>query len=120
MGLRPSSLLGAASAVLAVALAGCGGDGATDPKPPPPVRLEISSPLDTALVESGTVEVRGTVSPARAQVRVQGRTAQVSGGAFSAVVPLDDGANVIDVAATARDRSAALTAFRVTRQQRVT
>jgi hypothetical protein len=84
------------------------------------VRLAISSPLDTALVESGTVEVRGTVSPARAQVRVQGRAARVSGGAFTAVVPLDDGANVIDVAATARNRSAALTAFRVTRQQRVT
>jgi len=88
-------------------------------KPPPPVRLQVSSPADTALVDGGTVEVRGRVSPARAEVRVQGRRARVTGGAFSAVVSLAQGPNVIDVAATARKRSAAMTAFRVTREQRV-
>src|SRR3954447_9453416 len=109
-------MLGAA---LLVMLAGCGGGDAASRKPPRPVRLQVSSPADTALVRSGTVEVRGTVSPAAAQVRVQGRPAQVSGGTFSAVVALDQGANVIDIAATARNHAAALTAFRVTREQRV-
>jgi Glucodextranase, domain B/PASTA domain len=114
---RLASVLGAA---LAVALAGCGGEDAPSRKPPRPVRLHVASPADTALVDAGTVEVRGTVSPARAQVRVQGRPARVSGGSFSAVVALAPGANVVDVAATARNRAAALTAFRVTREQRVT
>jgi hypothetical protein len=84
------------------------------------VRIEVSSPADTALVSPGSFEVRGIVSPRGARVRVQGRPAHVSGGTFSRVVPLRQGANVIDVAATARNRSAALTAFRVTREQRVT
>ena len=117
---RLTPVLGAAGATLAVAIAGCGGQDAASRKPPRPVRLHVSSPADTALVDGGTVEVRGTVSPPRAQVRVQGRPARVSGGAFSALVALEQGPNVIDVAATARNRAAALTAFRVTREQRVT
>ena len=88
-------------------------------KPPPPVRIEVSSPSDTALVSAGSVEVSGRVSPPGARVRVMGRAARVDGGTFSTVVPLRQGPNVIDVAATARNRSAALTAFRVTREQRV-
>jgi hypothetical protein len=107
-------------ATLVAALAGCGDGDRTAQKPAPPVRLQVSSPGDTALVDAGTVVVRGSVSPPTAQVQVQGRRAHVSGGTFSAPVSLEQGANVIDVAATARHRSAALTAFRVTREQRVT
>ena len=113
---RLGALIGA---VLFVALAGCGGEQRTPPKPQPPVQLRVSSPSDTALVLGSTVEVSGRVSPGTAQVQVQGRRAQVSGGRFSSTVTLEPGANVIDVAATARNRSAALTAFCVTREQKV-
>ncbi len=107
-------------AALVAALAGCGGEERTAQKPKPPVKLQVSSPSDTALVLGRTVQVTGTVSPSTARVQVQGRSAQVVAGRFRSEVPLEPGANVIDVAATARNRSAALTAFRVTREQRVT
>ena len=84
------------------------------------MRLEISAPADSAVVDGGSVDVRGRVTPASARVRIRGRATRVSGGTFSASVPLEDGANVIDVAATARGRSPMLTAFRVTRDERVT
>ena len=112
---RSGALIGAV-----LVLAGCGEADRTAPKPKPPVKLQVSSPSDTALVLGSTVQVTGSVSPSTAQVQVQGRRAQVSGGRFSSEVPLEPGPNVIDVAATARNRSAALTAFRVTREQRVT
>jgi len=48
-----------------------------------------------------------------------GRPALVSAGSFTVVVPLEPGANVVDIAATARDRRPALTALRVQRDQRV-
>jgi hypothetical protein len=99
---------------------GCGGENRTAEKPKPPVQLRVSSPSDTALVLGSTVRVSGSVSPSTAQVQVQGRRAQVSGGRFSSEVALEPGPNVIDVAATARNHAAALTAFRVTREQRVT
>lgn len=83
------------------------------------MRLEVSAPADTAIVRERTLDVSGRVSPASAQVRVMGRRAQVVGSTFKAVVALEDGPNVIDVAATARGRSAALTAFRVTHEDRV-
>jgi hypothetical protein len=105
--------------VLVLAVSGCGEDPPAE-KPKPPVQLQVSSPSDTALVLGSTVQVSGSVSPGTAQVRVQGRRAQVSGGRFSSEVALAPGPNVIDVAATARDHAAALTAFRVTREQRVT
>jgi hypothetical protein len=101
-------------------LAGCGGDNRTAEKPKPPVQLRVSTPSDTALVLTGKVQVSGSVSPSSAQVRVKGQRAQVSGGRFTSEVTLAPGPNVIDVAATAANHSAALTAFRVTREQRVT
>ena len=61
----------------------------------------------------------GTVSPAGARVKVQGHVARVSGNEFTSSVKLAHGTNVIDVAATARGRATALTAFRVTRVERV-
>ncbi len=44
------------------------------------MQLRVSTPSDTALVLSSTVQVSGSVSPSTARVQVQGRRAQVSGG----------------------------------------
>jgi hypothetical protein len=52
-------------------------------------------------------------------VRVLGRPAEVVAGAFTARVPLAPGANVIDLAATARGRDPALDAVRVTREMSI-
>jgi hypothetical protein len=47
---------------------------------------------------------------------VLGRPASVSGGSFSIQVPLEPGANVVDVMASAPRRAPMLTAFRITRE----
>ncbi|MDX6688630.1 MAG: hypothetical protein QOG15_87 [Solirubrobacteraceae bacterium] len=116
--MRVAILTGAGAAILAVA--GCGGSGDEPSRPQPRVRLEISKPADLSTVHRETVDVRGHVSPTTADVRVLGRPALVSGGSFTVLVRLDPGVNVIDVAAAAIGRRPALTAFRVTRDQRVT
>lgn len=115
---RIAILIGAGAAILAVA--GCAADGGGGaPAPNPRMRLEITSPSDGATVRRGTIDVRGRVRPSTADVRVLGRPALVSRGSFTVVVPLHPGVNVVDVAASARDRRPALAAFRVTREQRV-
>jgi Glucodextranase, domain B/PASTA domain len=105
-------------ACLAAAAAGCGGE--KQPRaqrPAPAVDLSVTAPNDMATVREETVQVEGTVAPASADVLVLGQKAPVSGGgSFSATVPLEPGANVIDVMATAPGRGPALTAFRVTRE----
>jgi hypothetical protein len=113
--MRTGLRIAAGCAALAV-VGGCGGEDKPAAKPPRPVALTIAQPGDTATVEAGTVYVRGTVEPATAQVRVLGRPASVSGGSFSIQVPLEPGANVVDVIASAPHRAAMLTAFRVTRE----
>jgi hypothetical protein len=107
-----------ALACLAAAATGCGGDDDNDraQRPPAPVQLGVDAPNDMAVVQSDTVEVRGTVEPAGASVRVMGERADVSSGTFRASVALEPGSNVIDVIATARGRGTAMTAFRVTRE----
>jgi Glucodextranase, domain B/PASTA domain len=109
-------------ACLATAAAGCGGDDSPRAqRPAPAVGLRVTAPDDMAVVRAETVDVRGTVEPAGAAVIVLGQRAPVSGGgSFSATVPLEPGANVIDVMATAAGRGPALTAFRVTREVPVT
>lgn len=107
-------------ACLAAAAAGCGGnDGERAERPPAPVELAVDAPADEAVVREESVEVRGTVEPAGATVRVMGEDAAVSGGTFTADVALEPGANVIDVMATARGRGPAMTAVRVTREPNV-
>jgi len=102
---------------LAAVVAGCGGDdNDRAQRALVPIELDVSSPADNAVVQSDSVEVRGTVEPAGSLVRVMGDRADVSGGTFSAQVALQPGANVIDVIATARGRATAMTAFRVTRE----
>ena len=113
--MRTGIRIAACCAALAV-VGGCGGEDKAPPKPARPVALTIAQPGDTATVESGTVYVRGTVEPATAQVRVLGRPASVSGGSFNIQVPLEPGANVVDVIASAPSRAPMLTAFRVTRE----
>lgn len=103
-------------AVAAALLAGCGGGG--EPAPAPlaeRVQLQVTAPADGATIRGGTVDVRGRVSPRASDVTVLGRPALVTDGSFSAVVPLEPGANVIDVVAAAPRRRPALTALRVTR-----
>jgi hypothetical protein len=117
--MRPATLITACCAALAPALAGCSGGDERRDAPLRAVRLQVTAPADGAIARGGTVEVRGRVSPAGARVWVLGRRAQVSGGSFTAVVPLEHGPNVVDVAAAARGRRAALAALRVTRDERV-
>jgi hypothetical protein len=96
-------------------LAACGGE---DPAPPPQraVELTLEAPADAAVVDADAVEVRGRVVPATAGVRVLGREVDVRSGAFGVTVDLDEGANVIDVAAGAEGRLPVSTALRVVRE----
>jgi glucodextranase-like protein/PASTA domain-containing protein len=103
--------------LLAAIAAGCGGEDRV-PADPPAVRLAVDAPADSSVVREDTVELRGRVSPG-ASVRVLGHRATVTGGAFTASVALEQGVNVIDVAATMAGRSTALKALRVTFDPRV-
>jgi hypothetical protein len=115
MRIRP---LAALACLAAAAAAGCGGGGEPRAQTPrPPVTVDVTAPGDMATVRTATLEVRGTVAPADAFVQVLGQPATVSGGGrFSARVPLDPGANVVDLVATAGGRAPTFTAFRVTRE----
>lgn len=117
--MRLGTLIVAGCGALLLGAGGCGDDTPPPQRPAKPVRLVVSFPGDSTVVRGSTTEVRGHVSPARARVKVLGRAVTVRGGQFTSVVPLVEGPNVIDVAATATGRSAALTAFRVTREQRI-
>ncbi len=99
-----------------VVLGGCG----ESSKPAPPVRLSVDAPSDMALTHGDSVEVRGVVSPATAQVTVEGRDATVSGGRFSADVSLQAGTNLVDVVAGAPGGARpAMVAIRVRRDVKV-
>ena len=115
--MRPRPVHVAICLAAALVAEGCGGD---DPRAAPrlePVTLQVSEPVDTVVVRRDLVVVRGSVEPAGSVVRVLGSPAQVSaGGSFTASVPLQPGANVIDVMATAGGREPAMTAVRVTRE----
>jgi glucodextranase-like protein/PASTA domain-containing protein len=102
--------------VLLLLLAGGCGSGSADSRTQRPVRLEITTPADAAVVHDGSVEVRGLVHPRGARVLVLGRPARVAGGEFRAVVPLQEGSNLIDVGASARGAAPAWNALRVTRE----
>jgi PASTA domain/Glucodextranase, domain B len=103
---------------LALLAAACG----DDPKPPrdePDVELTLTGPADGATMRDDTVEIAGTVKPARAAVQVLGRVVSVDGGRFVTEVELDPGANLIDVAASATGRRPDFAALRVVFEQRV-
>ena len=105
--------------VALAALTGCGGDD-RPPRDPPAVRLTITTPPDATTVKENTVQLAGRVSPTRATVEVAGKPTAVNGGSFATTVSLDDGLNVIDVAASMPGRSSAFAAIRVTHDPRVT
>jgi hypothetical protein len=114
----PRLALALAALSAAALLAACGGSAKRSGSAH--VRLSLASPGDGVVVRAAVVEVRGTVRPATAAVEVAGRPAAVKGGAFDVVVPLDTGANVLDVAATAAGARPAVAALRVRRDVRVT
>jgi hypothetical protein len=97
--------------VAAVLIAGCGGGDS-----PKPVSISLVSPADGVVVHEDGVELRGRVRPAGARVLVGGRVATVVDGEFRGRVPLQEGANVIDVAASAPDARTAWSAVRVERE----
>src|SRR5690349_405698 len=103
----------------AVPVAGCGSS-TKRTVAAAPVRVTIEAPGDESVTRSDTLTVRGSVTPADATVQVLGQPADVVAGAFTARVPLEPGANVIDLEATADGRDPALTAVRVTREMPVT
>lgn len=108
------------AAVLAVALltAACG----DEPKPPqkePLVELTLDGMADGDTTRDESVEITGTVKPARATVQVLGDKVAVQGGRFSTEVALEPGANLIDVAGSATGRRPDFAALRVVREQRV-
>lgn len=104
--------------LLALALVACGGS--ARPATGPRVALKLSAPEDAGTpVRAESVQVKGTVSPADASVEVDGESADVRDGTFSADVPLDPGANVIDVTASAPGHRGDADAVRVTRDMRV-
>lgn len=115
--MRRALLVLAALLPAVVVVAGCGED--PPPRPRPPVGLTLSAPADGSTTRELTVVVAGSVAPANARVIVRGEVATVSGGAFSHSVALDEGANVIDVGASAAGRRAVWRALRVTRSSKV-
>jgi hypothetical protein len=97
-----------------LALSACGGGGSATTSSTA-VRLRVEDPGDRAQVRTATVQLRGTVRPAGAEVLVRGRAASVSGTTFTATVALEPGVNVIDVLASAGGAQPALTAVRIQR-----
>ena len=108
-----------AAVVALAALAPPCGDDPPQPRPEGRVTLELGSPADDARVRSETVEIRGTVQPQGAHVQVRGRDVAVDGGSFRAEVPLEPGANLIDVAAGARGRRPDFAVARIVREVRL-
>lgn len=101
-------------------VAGCGEEAQEAPKVLPSVQLAVTDPPDGRTVDGEAVQVTGRVSPGSAQVTVLGRQVTVSGGSFATEVALEEGANLIDVAAVAAGRRPSTTAVRVVREVPVT
>jgi hypothetical protein len=98
--------------------AGCGDD-ARPQRPEPRVRLAVAVPQDGATVRARTVAVEGTVEPAGARVQVLGDDVAVDAGRWRAEVPLEPGANLVDVAASASGRRPDFASLRIVLEERV-
>jgi PASTA domain/Glucodextranase, domain B len=82
--------------------------------------MSVDAPGDMALLRQASVEVHGVVSPATAEVKVEGKSVPVSGGRFSTNVGLLPGTNLIDVVAGAPGGARpAMVALRVRREVKV-
>jgi Glucodextranase, domain B/PASTA domain len=113
--MRPLALL----LTTGLLLAGCGGSEPQRTGATPRVSLRLVTPDDGGMQREDRVQVRGTVSPADATVKVAGEDADVQGGEFTAEVPLEPGGNVIDISASSPGRRPATDAVRITRDMRV-
>ena len=89
------------------------------PATEPRVKLKLAEPNNGGSILADRVDVKGTVTPADAAVRVAGEDAEVTDGTFTARVSLQPGGNVIDITATAPGQRPATDALRVTRDTRV-
>jgi hypothetical protein len=89
----------AAAGFLSLVFAACGGSKTTGANAS--VQLEITAPADGSSVRADRVAVRGLVTPSDATVQILGRSVQVGNGVFAGSVPLHEGANTIDVVASA-------------------
>lgn len=77
-------------------------ENATTAEPPEPeLRVTIDAPSDGRRVTAPSVKVRGTVSPADAGVKVNGRSMEVIDGEWSGRVDLELGDNGVRAVATA-------------------
>jgi hypothetical protein len=110
--------VGALSVLLIASfLGGCSPADDQPPRVPERVRLNVTAPSDNAVVRRDAVQLRGRVRPASADVEVLGESVSVAAdGAFTTSIPLDVGANVVDVLASSGRRRPAMAAIRVTRQ----
>ena len=103
--------------LIVTVLGGCSAEDEPTPRIPERVRLNVTSPQDAAVVRDDAVELSGRVRPANGQVLVLGNRVDVrADGTFSTRVPLDVGANVVDVLASSGRRRPAMAALRITRQ----
>ena len=103
--------------LLAAAATGCGE--APRAAPREPVQLTLTAPQDGGVTKEETVQVAGRVAPRTARVLVRGERVPVRDGRFTTVVDLREGANVVDVGASAPGARATWRAVRVTRRSRV-
>jgi hypothetical protein len=108
-----------AAVVALTALAPACGEEQEPPRRESGVKLELGSPPDGDVVRSETVELRGTVRPRGARVRVVGREIPVDGGSFRAEVPLEPGANLIDLSADSPGRRPDFAVARIVFEQRL-
>jgi hypothetical protein len=113
MNLKPLILIATAATV---ATTGCGAAHHGADASATQAKLIVAAPLDGSSVASKHLVVRGTVSPASAQVDVLGQPAQVSGGMFSASVRLRPGGNRIDVVASGAGVEPRTMAITITRR----
>ncbi len=74
---------------------------AAEATPEPEAAIAIRKPSDGSTVRAAQTTVRGTVEPANARVKVDGRRVSVRNGRFSKVVSLDLGENAVTVEASA-------------------
>lgn len=102
--------------MIALCAPGCSSGPEPAPAPLERVRLNVTEPADNAVVRDDSVRLTGRVTPSTAQVRIRGEDVPVQDGAFDATVPLEVGANVVDVLASSGRRRPAMAAIRITRQ----
>ncbi|MFN7963846.1 MAG: Ig-like domain-containing protein [Thermoanaerobaculia bacterium] len=82
---------------------------------PEPIVVAIDTPADRSITGEGHVAVAGHVSAGVTTVSINGVAAQLSGGQFSATVPLREGTNVLVALAVKSSGNTATASAEVTR-----